>query len=263
MLPFITVCGRTVGSYALCSILGLCISGFVVCRLIKRHGVGVDDSILILLSVVGGIAAGGCLLYGATNIPTIITILQRPNALSHRDTLSALLSCFGGLVFYGGFLGGLLALRTATRRLTPLQRTAFTDIYAVATPLFHTFGRIGCFLGGCCYGIESRFGFLITDNPISPTVCGVVRFPVQLVEAGGNIVLFIILLYLFCRQRFTGRLLPLYLLSYPVMRFALEFLRGDTVRGIWGGLSTSQWISMFLITGTIVFLSLRKRHSAK
>ncbi len=262
MLPFITVCGRTIGSYALCTILGLCISGFVVCRLIKRHGIGIDDAILILLSVVGGIAVGGCLLYGATNTPTIITILQRPNALSHRDTLSALLSCFGGLVFYGGFLGGLLALRTASRRLTPLQRTAFIDIYAVVTPLFHTFGRIGCFLGGCCYGIESRFGFLITENPISPAVCGVVRFPVQLVEAGGNIVLFFILLYLFCRQRFTGRLLPLYLLSYPAMRFALEFLRGDAVRGIWGGLSTSQWISLALFAIAVISLLQKNRRIA-
>ncbi len=263
MFPYFTVFGRTIGSYAVCAVVGMLFCGFVACRLVKRVGITVDDTVLTMLAIVGGIAGGGSLLYALTNLPTIINILAQSGQTSLQNTARALLACFGGLVFYGGFLGGLATLRSATKRWPPARREAFTDAYAVTTPLFHTFGRIGCFLGGCCYGIESRFGFLITDNPLSPAVCGVVRFPVQLIEAAGNLALFLLLLYLYRRERLRGRLLTVYLLTYPPMRFVLELLRGDEVRGILFGLSTSQWISLLLLSAALITVLRRKSASTK
>lgn len=263
MLPYIILFGRAIGSYALCAVAGILIAGCIACHLFKQRGIGVDDALLILLPTIAGVTIGGSLLYGLTNMPQFFSILRQSENITAHHVLSTVLTCFGGLVFYGGFLGGLAALRLSTKQLTSIQRTAITDIYAITVPLFHTFGRVGCFLGGCCYGIESRFGFLVTDNPLSPDLCGVVRFPVQLVEAAGNLLLFFLLMSLYRRERFRGSLLVIYLLMYPPMRFMLEFLRGDTVRGIWGGLSTSQWISLVLFAVAVAALIIRKKASDK
>ncbi len=66
----------------------------------------------------------------------------------------------GGLVFYGGFIGGAVAL-IILARVKKLNLAVITDLCALGVPLAHTFGRIGCFLNGCCYGCvtTSAIGF--------------------------------------------------------------------------------------------------------
>jgi phosphatidylglycerol:prolipoprotein diacylglycerol transferase len=76
----------------------------------------------------------------------------------------------------------------------------FSDMAAVIIPLFHSFARVGCFLGGCCYGIESKFGFTAHGNHLVPDVNDVSRFPVQLLEAALNLVLFFLLYYIYKRS---------------------------------------------------------------
>ena len=92
---------------------------------------------------------------------------------------------------------------------------------------------------GCCYGkeysIPHHFGIIEID-----------RIPVQLIEALAEFVLFIVLL-LIEKIKPKANLLQIYLMSYAVIRFLTEFLRGDDIRGHWLGLSTSQWISIFII----------------
>ena len=88
---------------------------------------------------------------------------------------------WGGSVFYGGLLGGILAGAVYLRRKgRPLDLWA--SLTAPAIPLFHVFGRVGCFLGGCCYGLPSAWGFVYRYSPVAEAN-GVSRFPVQLVEA--------------------------------------------------------------------------------
>ena len=127
-------------------------------------------------------------------------------------------------------------------------------MYAVLVPLFHAFGRVGCFLGGCCYGIESEFGFTTHTNTNIPSINGVNRFPVQLLESGCNLIIFFILLTLFRKRIMEKRLIWIYLLIYPVVRFCDEFLRGDVYRGFLLGLSTSQWVSIILFGVAVVVL---------
>ena len=124
--------------------------------------------------------------------------------------------------------------------------SVFADIIAVNIPLFHFFGRIGCFLGGCCFGIPCEFGFVYTINPIAEAN-GVTRFPVQLLEAGFNILLFFFLYHLFKIGKYKNKLIYIYLFVYAIGRFFIEYLRGDAYRGIWFIFSTSQIISIIII----------------
>lgn len=151
-----------------------------------------------------------------------------------------------GVVFYGGLIGMLAAYRLALWRGDPDERPGSMDILAVTIPLFHCLSRIGCFLGGCCYGMSCKspisvwyttdaFGQIITDQ----------RIPVQLIESLLNLGLFFYLLSLFRREDWQERhILRRYLLIYSVLRFFLEFIRGDEMRGVVAGVSFSQVISV-------------------
>ncbi len=248
MFPFIDFFGRRIGSYALCAIAGLFLSVFCVYRLGKRYNIAFEELILVILAAAGGMAAGGSLLYGLTNTKELILLFRSIGAITIGEFFSGLLSCFGGMVYYGGFLGGATAVWIYSRAAKNIPKEPIMDLYAVCVPLFHVFGRIGCFLGGCCYGIESSIGFLIEDNPLSPGFNGVRRFPVQLLEAGLNLMIFFVLLAVYRSGKFKQKLIYLYMLIYPPIRFLLEFLRGDTIRGFLFGLSTSQWVSVILLT---------------
>ena len=257
MFPLFEFFGRTVGTYSVLSIGGLLVSGGAACFLGKRRRIGAADIVLMMLAVVAGVLIGGHLLYGLTHGKEIMQAVSALGREPFWDVVGWLAACFGGMVFYGGFLGSVAAVMIYTHFAKTLHRPTVLDILAVATPLFHTFGRIGCFLGGCCYGVESDWGFLVHSNPLQPEMAGVVRFPVQLIEAGCNLAIFGFLLFLFWRGKYIGKLLQIYILVYAPIRFCLEFYRGDEIRGIWFGLSTSQWISLLLLIFVIVSFLIR------
>ena len=134
-----------------------------------------------------------------------------------------------------------------------------------ALPLFHAFGRVGCFLAGCCYGIPAPAGWLGVTFPASAVEApsGVPLLPVQLYEAAGCVLLFLLLDHLTDRGWPGGRLLALYLALYAVFRFLLEFLRGDAVRGSLGPLSTSQVISLAVLAGVLLAELLHHRRNIR
>lgn len=146
----------------------------------------------------------------------------------------------GGLIFYGGFLGAILAVwLLARRRGEPFWSLA--DFTISALPLGHAFGRIGCFLNGCCYGRPSGAAWACASHDA-------LRHPTQLYEAAANLLVYAVLLGALripsVKDR-PGRLAGLYLMLYPPVRFAVEFLRGDP-RMRWAGLSVAQWASLAL-----------------
>lgn len=264
MFPYFDIFGRTIGSYAICAFVGFFVSVFVATKLAKTIKLAFEDVILIFLAVGGGILVGGHLLYALTNIDKIIkysiAVLKNAgcNGITFEHIKGILSECFGGSVFYGGFIGGTLALMLYMRCAKIDNKSRFTDIFAVCVPLFHTFGRIGCFLGGCCYGIESKIGFVF-NNELLPQMSGVRRFPVALVESAFNLFVFIFILYLYKNKKQTGKLIFVYMLIYPVGRFVLEFLRGDEIRGIFLCLSTSQWISVVLFVIGVFFIKKKRK----
>lgn len=255
MYPVITILGKTIGTYALCSVVGFFAAAYAAWRKGRKLGIAPEDVILLTLVIMGGVLVGGHLLYGVTRGDVVIAAVRALfSGEPLRQVWSLLTVAFGGSVFYGGFFGALLAVGIYTRRHPRELRNHERDLFVLVAPLFHAFGRIGCFLGGCCYGVESGFGFIVEENPFVPELCGVRRLPVSLIEAFANLAIFFVLLFLYDKKKKQGRLVLYYGILYPVVRFTLEFFRGDAIRGVFAGLSTSQWISMVFFTVSILGL---------
>ena len=163
-----------------------------------------------------------------------------------------------GIVFYGGMLFFLLSVNLSIRRFVLYKRASSWGLAALIVPLFHGFARIGCYFGRCCYGIvmEGPFFARFFEH----------RLPVQLLESGFNFLLFMALLLLFYyRRKSRGKLVRVYLLSYGLFRFGIEFFRGDALRGGFGPLSFSQWVSLCVLLGLALRRALvwhRKRRQA-
>ncbi len=169
-----------------------------------------------------------------------------------------------GIVFYGGLFGLLLAYYCGIKsKLITIKEPHAIDVLAVSIPLFHAIARTGCFLAGCCHGIESDFfsiNYTIMDDGVLNTAN---RIPVQLIEALFNVGLFIYLFSLIRKDDWKNKnLLLRYIVLYSCGRFLLEFIRGDTVRGIICGVSFSQVISVVIWLAILVF-TLRKKGKAK
>lgn len=257
MFPSFELFGREFGTYGIMVVLGGLACGFLGAWLAKkRFGIDVFDFVLTMLILGAGIFLGAHIVYALTHLDLLIKAFQNIGSLWFEKFWNIILYCIGGMVFYGGFIGGLITIPIYCHFNKSLNAGNLFDLYAVLVPLFHVFGRIGCFLGGCCYGIESHFGFTVHGNTINPGVNDVNRFPVQLVEAACNLLIFILILTLFRKALMKDKLIYVYMLVYPVVRFILEFLRGDEIRGFLFGLSTSQWISILLFVYALIRLGI-------
>jgi phosphatidylglycerol:prolipoprotein diacylglycerol transferase len=143
----------------------------------------------------------------------------------------------GGFVFYGGLIFCLF-FTYIFLRLTRLKFSSFIN-FMPALAYAHGIGRIGCFLAGCCFGIE-------TDHFLAVKIHEHSVLPIQLFESALCLMIGKYLEHLLKTKK-TFLVLPSYLLFYGMGRFFIEFLRGDSVRGSFSGLSSSQWVSIFII----------------
>jgi phosphatidylglycerol:prolipoprotein diacylglycerol transferase len=216
---------------------------FLVYVINKKYVKGYSFLILrcFLISLIGATLAGRLL--------SALTLLQT----SSESFLHNLL--FGGFVFYGGLIGGLVSLMfyCKTKNIFTLD---ICDVFASLLPLGQTVGRIGCYMSGCCYGCEDN-GVLSVPYIINNVQTRV--FPTWFFEAGFCLLLVIFFQVLY-RSTKLGMHTAIYLIVYPSFRFINEFFRGDAVRGVYGWISTSQIISILLIiVGFCVLLYSRKR----
>lgn len=148
----------------------------------------------------------------------------------------------GGFVFYGGLLFGLIFLglyKLSRRPLTPKALWALLPAITAG----HAIGRIGCLLAGCCFGRETDLWWGIELH-------GAHRHPTQLLEALGLSALLVFIL----KSPQTLKSFGLYFVGYGLLRFGVECLRGDEIRGHWGAMTPSQWISLVLLSVGIVIL---------
>ena len=163
-----------------------------------------------------------------------------------------------GITFSGGLLGGLLFYVIAYwfifSFISKIKRynneryklTYYLNFIIVGVVLAHAFGRVGCYFGGCCYGRETT-SWLGVNYPIETYFDGTqlfkVVYPTQLFEAGFLFILFVVLFFFVRKNQ-----LRVYLISYGIFRFILEFFRGDS-RGatIFGVMSPSQLISVIMV----------------
>lgn len=150
-----------------------------------------------------------------------------------------------GFVFYGGLIGGLIFVLLAGK-IHKIEAVSYIKNFIFLIPFIHSFGRVGCFFAGCCYGIPYDGPFAVVFPEESFAMPNVSLFPVQLFEAGGLMIIAVILLAV--QMKFGFRYsVELYFLLYGFLRFGLEKLRYDEARGFIMGMSTSQWISIILI----------------
>lgn len=241
MAPYLVLFERAFPTYSLLALAGAAAAwGYFHWRL-RRRGENPGRTEQAFLWGVLGALVGAKLLYLLPQLPQLAADLP---LLGQDPALFSARYLTGGFVFYGGLLGALGAVGLFCRR----RKLPFGPLGAdlvPAVPLFHAFGRVGCFLAGCCYGIPAPAGWWgVTFSQALLAPNGVALVPVQLYEAAGCLLLFLLLDRLARRGWSGGQLLPVYLSLYGAFRFLLEFLRGDEARGFWGPLSTSQWVAL-------------------
>ncbi len=240
-----------IGDFAIHS-YGLMIAiGFISClymaeKRCPKYGLDGDQIYSLgIWAIVGGML-GAKILYYIVELPAIIA------------DPGLLLDVTNGFVVYGGIIGGILAgvLFAKVKKLNFLK---YFDIAMPSVALAQGFGRIGCFLAGCCYGREtdSVFGVVFHDTPMAPI--GVRLIPTQLISSAGDFLMCFILCMAARKTKKDGQVAGLYLLMYSVGRFLIEFLRNDP-RGEVGILSTSQFISIFIfLAGVAELLIVQKK----
>ena len=204
---------------------------------------------IFLLSGIGMLI--GARLFG------VLTGLYVALANNEPITLNTFINT--GLVFYGGLIGFLLSFLFICKKWNKEIEYRVVDLAVICIPLFHFWGRLGCFFGGCCFGIESYSLLSISyTNRIGEEIITASRLPVQLFEATGNVVMFATLVGMLNKKIYMGHLIKVYLIMYAVMRIGLEFFRGDLARGVLNGVSFSHVMSIILIIICLLSLFIRK-----
>lgn len=222
--------------------LGFLISIIFYMVLLFRNNHKVQNHIPMLGFGAIGLVFGAKLLGCITKL---LTLHQEGNPI----TIEAIST--SGIVFYGGVLGLVSFLIMSYKIKYRTIPWDVLDLLAMCIPLFHSFARLGCFFGGCCYGrlSDSPLAIIYETNQLDAAY----RLPVQIFEACGVLVIFLVLVYLRQDKRFQSHLLKTYFIAYAILRFFIEFCRGDSERGVWGFISLSQIISILILCTILVY----------
>lgn len=162
-----------------------------------------------------------------------------------------------GFVFYGGLIvASLTAVAYTTVKKLPFFRVA--DIFAPSIALGHAFGRLGCFFNGCCYGKPCSLPWAVTFPP-PHVMAGIPVHPTEVYETLGNLAIFAGLSAVYRLKRADGQIWWLYILSYGVLRFVVEFFRGDYTTHYFGVLTLGHLVAILMIAVASVALALLPR----
>lgn len=193
---------------------------------------------------------------------------------AERDCLAWAKFWSGGLTFYGGFIAAVVGAWWLFRR----DRFPFwkgVDMSGMMVPIGLGFGRIGCFLAGCCFGKQAEIPWAVSFPAFSPAseaqaalgqladkhLASHPVHPTQLYEAGVAFAIAAIgILFVHGRKRYDGAVFVYFLASYGVARFILEIWRADERGGVWL-LSTSQWIGLGMVAFAVGLHRVRARRT--
>lgn len=192
------------------------------------------------------------LLIGAKLFGVIANIARN---IEKKEPITIDTFIYSGIVFYGGLIFFTFFFFLYIRKYSKEDKIKITDSLACAIPVFHAFGRIGCFTAGCCYGISTASWFSIDYTTwVDGAVSSDMRVPIQLIEAAANLMIFVMLLLLILRKKCKGELIFVYIILYSSIRFVDEFFRGDNEENIFGIFSAAQIISIALIFVALLIL---------
>ena len=172
----------------------------------------------------------------------------------------------GGLIFLGGFLGALLSggIYLYKKKISFLK---VVDSVAPSLAIGLFFGRIGCFLNGCCFGKACDLPWAVTFPPHSPAgyqMGNIAIHPTQLYSSAYGLLIFIILMLLDKKVHYDGFLFGVFLVLYGVSRFTVDFYRFyETQMFLIDGIEFNQLVSLLLVIGGIVLLLVLKRGKVK
>ncbi len=245
-------------TYGIFLAVGMLLALFAASRLGARDGLPRDRIYdLGLWVLVGGLVGSKLLMFWVEPDVQIFTL----------DFLRS------GGVFYGGLIGGFLAVAI----LVPFYKLPFwkvADAFAPGVALGQAFGRQGCFSAGCCWGKHTdlpwgvhftELGHEYTGVPVfGPDGSDLYLHPTQLYESFIMLAVFGFLVFLHRRKKFDGQILIAYGIIYSLVRFSIEFIRDDPRGDLLGfttltGLSTSQGISLIVAVSSIIFMIVRLR----
>jgi phosphatidylglycerol:prolipoprotein diacylglycerol transferase len=173
----------------------------------------------------------------------------------------------GGIVYYGGIVGGTIGF-FAYRQFYSFPLRPYLDAIAPSIALGTFFGRLGCFLNGCCYGDQCRLPWAVsfpaesapwwhqvkTGILSSGATSSLPVHPTQIYSALDGLVLLILLTAYYPLRRRDGEVMGLLMLTYPITRFLIEYLRNDEA-AFFAGLTISQNISVLLLVCGFVYWS--------
>ncbi len=240
--------GLTFHGYGLMIGVGSLLGILWAARRATRRGLSSD---LVLTMALWGLVIG----FAGSKLLYVIT--------RWREFLVSPWSVLGseGFVVYGGILTGILAAWICCRR-KGADFSAYLDVFMPPVALAQGFGRIGCFLAGCCYGktTDSILGVVFPAGCGAPA--GVSLWPTQLISSAGDFLLAALLALYSRRERPRCYVAAVYLLLYAVGRFLVEFLRDDP-RGSVGALSTSQFLSLFAAAAACAIFYINRKGRAK
>ncbi len=215
------------------------VATILAAREAKRKGINPEKIYSLVTYIIIGAIIGsriGYLLFNPTNFSDIFKIWE------------------GGMAFHGGFIGGVLFGFLYIRK-NKLNFWKITDICAPSIPLAQAIGRIGCFLRGCCYGIE-------TTLPWGINYLGGIRHSTQIYSSIALFLIFIFLSKQKHKKNFNGALFLTYIIIYSIFRFFIEFIRVEP--RILLGLTGAQIVSIVLSAISLfLFLKFRKLFKTK
>lgn len=240
MCPYIHIHKLTLPTYGLCIAIAAVVMVVYAMKQAKKRNVLTEDVLIVsaMCAAFALIGAKVMYIFVTYSMAELIELVKKGD-----------FSFMGGsgLVFLGGLLFAIVGAWVGS--LVAKQKlVVFEDLIIPIVPVGHAIGRIGCLLAGCCYGKVYDGLFAIHYRNISTGEWSTKGyFPVQPLEALLNCVIAVVLYRKSKKEHKEYFLLLDYLLYYAIMRFGLEFLRGDAERGVYGGISTSQWICMALV----------------
>ena len=231
MHPLIETPFGSVTLYTVLALIGFALAGLYVLLLSRRSGVTRDDSVYIYVFAALGYGVGAKIFALIFNLGDMLSDLFDMGSL--EDAADFYMRYIAsGFSVQGGVLGFLL-VACFMARFYGVDRGKTVPLMLPALCIVNAFTRIGCFMNGCCYGIELEGGIVFPEGGCAPA--GVPLLPTQLISAGIDLILIavsLLLWKLFSRKGRAVLAMPVYLAVFNILRFAMEFLRGDHEPGI-------------------------------
>lgn len=221
----------------------------------KYFSLDFNDFIIISGILIGSGFLGAKLLYILVSFKYIDFYSVFQSMKNFQDFIGS------GFVFFGGIIGGLFGL-AIIQNLFKIEVRKYLGIITVCLGISHFFGRIGCLFAGCCHGIvtSKKFSIIYTNSIIAPN--NVKLVPVQGIEAFCILVVTIVCIVLVFKKS-NVKIELFYMFFYSIIRFILEFFRGDFARGKIFGFSTSQYISILVFATTLILIILKSFRTHK